>query len=256
MTVRLVSDERGVATITFSRPEVKNALDGDLISEFISRLDELSPDAPCVVIRSEGDVFCAGADLNWMRGMLDHTYEENIADSRTLAALFARLDDLPMPVIVGVQGAAIGGGAGLVAVCDIAVASTSAVLAFSEVRVGIIPSVISPYVVRRCGQSFTTASFVSGVPIDAVTAIRVGLVDAIVEPDALDGAVEEFVAAILAGSPSAVREAKRLVKDVAGRSPSEVRELTIERIAKARISPDGQEGMRAFVERRKPNWTA
>lgn len=256
MTVTLKVDDRKVATITFSRPEVKNAFDSALIEDFIGRLDELAPETRCVVIRSDGEVFSAGADLNWMRGTLDQGYEENLADSRLLATLFARLDELPMPLVVGVQGAAIGGGAGLVAVCDIAVASTKAVLAFSEVRVGLIPAVISPYVVRRAGATFTRAAFVSGVPIDAPTAIRVGLVDALVEPEDLDSGIEEFVTAILAGSPTAVREAKLLVKDVTGHAASEVREMTVERIAKARMSPEGQEGMRAFVERRKPNWTA
>lgn len=254
MTVRLEYDDRGVTTITIARPEVKNALDGRLIAGLTARVGEIDPKARCVVLRSEGDAFCAGADIAWMRAMADNTFEENVANARALAAMFARLDELPMPLLTRVQGAAIGGGAGLVAVSDIAVASTGAVFAFSEVRLGILPAVISPYVVRRCGSAFTTAAFTTGVRFDASRALQAGLVDAVAAPDHLDHTLGSFIEGILASGPRAVNAAKRLVRDIASHPASEVRELTVERIAAAPVTAEGQEGLRAFLERRKPNW--
>jgi methylglutaconyl-CoA hydratase len=256
MTVRLDADARGVATITLAKPDKKNAFDAELISELGARLGEIEPSARCVILQSEGDVFCAGADIQWMGSMVDYTQEENVADSRALAALFAKLDSLPMPLLARVQGAAIGGGAGLVAVADIAVASVAASFSFSEVRLGIVPAVVSPYVVRRCGPSFTTAAFVSGVRFDARRALQAGLVDAVEPPEHLDHTLDGFVQGILASGPRAVAAAKRLVREVAGQPPRDVRELTVERIAAVRVSDEGQEGMRAFLEHREPRWRA
>ena len=256
MSVRLETDSRGVATITLAKPEVKNAFDAELIGELGSRVAEVDPAARCVVLRSEGEAFCAGADVRWMRSMVDYSEAQNLADSHGLAALFAQLDSLPMPLLARVQGIAIGGGAGLVAVADIAVASSAASFAFSEVRLGIVPAVVSPYVVRRCGPAFATAAFVSGVRFDASRALQAGLVDAVDAPDHIDHTLDGFVQGILAGGPAAVTTAKRLVREVAGRSPQEVRTLTAERIAAVRVSEEGQEGMRAFIERREPRWRA
>jgi len=221
--VRSEVDARRVVRITLDHPERKNAFDAELIADLTSAMGKIDSAARAVVLQSEGDTFCAGADIDWMRGMADFSLEENVADSRALAAMFRAIHDLPMPVVARVQGAAIGGGAGLVAVTDIAVASTAATFAFTETRLGILPAVV-------------------------------GLVEAVEEPAALDARVDSLVAAILAGGPQAVSAAKRLVRDVEGRGLDEVTELTVERIARARVGSEGQEGMRAFLEKREPNW--
>ena len=252
--VRLATDDRGVSRITLARPERKNAFDAALIAELTGAIRQVPADARCVVLGSEGDAFCAGADLEWMRGMATYSLEENRADSAALAMLFAALDELPMPLIARVQGAAIGGGAGLVAIADIAVATDAAVFAFTEVRLGILPAVISPYVVRKVGPAFATAAFTTGIRFDAHRAFEIGLVESVVHDHQLDEQVEAFVVAILAGGPAAVRAAKRLVREVTGRAPAEVRDLTVERIATIRVGEEGQEGMRAFLERRRPSW--
>jgi methylglutaconyl-CoA hydratase len=252
--VRLEIDERGITWITLARPEVRNAFDADLIARLAAILGRIDPTSRAVVLRSEGDAFCAGADLNWMRSMADFSLAENMADSRALAQLFRALDELPMPLLARVQGAAIGGGCGLVAVADIAVASTEAVFAFTEVRLGILPAVVSPYVVRKIGFAHATALFTTGIRFDAQRAYEVGLVEAVVEPAKLDGKIEFYLDAIVAGGPHAVNAAKRLVRDVADHSVADVREMTVERIAGIRVSDEGQEGMRSFLERRKPKW--
>ncbi|HVR89064.1 MAG TPA: enoyl-CoA hydratase-related protein [Candidatus Limnocylindria bacterium] len=252
--VHVAVDDRRVARITIVRPDVKNAFNAELIAQLTRAAKDVPADARCVVLASEGDTFCAGADLAWMRGVADYSLDENLADSRALADLFATLDALPMPVIARVQGAAIGGGAGLVAMADIAVAVEAATFAFTEVRLGILPAVISPYVVRKVGPSFATAAFTTGIRFDSHRAFETGLVHSVVDPGQLDPEVERFVDAILAGGPSAVNAAKKLVRDVAGRAPAEVRDLTVERIAGARVSGEGQDGMRAFLEKRKPRW--
>jgi methylglutaconyl-CoA hydratase len=252
--VRLEIDERGISWITLARPKVRNAFDADLIARLAAILGRIDPTSRAVVLRSEGDAFCAGADLNWMRSMADFSLAENIADSRALAQLFRALDELPMPLLVRVQGAAIGGGCGLVAVADIAVASTEAVFAFTEVRLGILPAVVSPYVVRKIGFAHATALFTTGIRFDAQRAYEVGLVEAVVEPAKLDGKIEFYLDAIVAGGPHAVNAAKRLVRDVTGHPVAESREMTVERIAGIRVSDEGQEGMRSFLERRKPKW--
>lgn len=252
--VRLDVDARGVASITLARPERRNAFDAELIGEIVGALARIDLGARAVVLRSEGDAFCAGADLNWMKSMVDFGLEQNLADSRALAEMFRALDDLPMPLVARVQGAAIGGGAGLVAVADIAIASTEAAFGFTEVRLGIIPAVVSPYVVRKIGRAHATALFVSGVRFDAARALEIGLVEAVESPEELDAKVELYVDAIVAGGPHAVNAAKRIVREVAGRPVSEVRDLTIERIAALRVSGEGQEGMHAFLERRPARW--
>jgi methylglutaconyl-CoA hydratase len=247
-------DERRVARITLNRPDVKNAFNAELIKQLAATVDAVPGDARCVVLASEGDTFCAGADLAWMRSMADYTVDENRADSGALADLFARFDDLEMPIIARVQGAAIGGGAGLVAMADIAVAAEEAVFAFTEVRLGILPAVISPYVVRKVGLSFATAAFTTGIRFDSHRAFATGLVHSVVDAGQLDPEIGRFVDAIISGGPHAVNAAKKLVREVAGQTPAEVRDLTVRRIADARVSAEGQDGMRAFLEKRAPSW--
>jgi len=251
---RLTTDARGVATLLLARPERKNAFDAALIAELADAARRVPADARCAILASEGDVFCAGADVAWMRSTADGSEEENRRDAEDLAEMFAALDALPVPLVARVQGAAIGGGAGLAMLADVAVASRAATFAFSEVRLGIIPAVIAPYVVRRIGPVRATALFVSGVRLDAERAQALGLVDEVA--DDLDAAVARWVEAVLAGSPQAVRAAKRLTRDVAGRTPAEARERAVEAIARIRVSAEGQEGLRAFLEKRKPRWQA
>lgn len=243
-----------VTRITIARAERKNAFDAEVIRSLTAAAREVERTTRLVVLQSEGDTFCAGADLEWMRGMAGFTLEENRADSRALAEMYRALYELEVPLVARVQGAAIGGGAGLVAVADIAVASSEASFAFTETRLGILPAVVSPYVVRKIGPVRATALFVTGSRIDATRAHEIGLVERVVEPADLDAAVGRVIEAILEAGPEAVRAAKRLVREVDGRAPADVFDLTIERIAKLRVSHEGQEGMRAFLERRKPRW--
>lgn len=252
--VRTAVDERRVARVTIMRADRKNAFDAEVIAQLTRAVEAVPGDTRCVVLGSEGDTFCAGADLAWMRSMADYTLEENLADSSALAELFAKLDGLAMPIIARIQGPAIGGGTGLVAMADIAVAVEAATFAFTEVRLGILPAVISPYVVRKVGPSFATAVFTTGIRFDSHRAFAVGLIHSVVDEGQLDAEVSRFVDAIVSGGPEAVNAAKRLVREVTGRTPAEVRELTVQRIASARVGAEGQDGMRAFLEKRAPRW--
>ncbi|MDQ2915153.1 MAG: enoyl-CoA hydratase-related protein [Chloroflexota bacterium] len=253
-TVTLTTETRGISRITIARPERKNAFDAALIAELTAAVKRVDPSARAVVLQSEGDTFCAGADVEWMRGMADYSLDQNIADSKALAGMFRALYDLEMPLVARVQGAAFGGGAGLVAVADIAVASTEASFAFTETRLGILPAVVSPYVVRKIGPARATALFVTGSRIDAKRAHEIGLVERLVEPSDLDAAVGRVLDAILSGGPKAVNAAKRLVREIEGRPIDEIADLTVKRIAEIRVSHEGQEGLRAFLERRDPRW--
>ena len=252
--VRVETDERGVARLVIARPERKNAFDAALIAELISAIARIDRSSRAVVLQSEGDTFCAGADIEWMRGTAGYSLEQNIADSTALARMFRALYDLEMPLVARVQGAAIGGGAGLVAVADIGVVSTEASFAFTETRLGILPAVVSPYVVRKIGPARATALFVTGSRIDAKRAHEIGLVERVVEPSDLDAAVGRVLEAIRSGGPKAVNAAKRLVREIEGRRIDEVTDLTVKRIAEIRVSEEGQEGLRAFLERRDPRW--
>jgi methylglutaconyl-CoA hydratase len=253
-TVTLSAETRGISRITIARPDRKNAFDAALIAELTAAVERVDPSARAVVLQSEGDTFCAGADVEWMRGMADYSLDQNIADSKALAGMFRALYDLDMPLVARVQGAAFGGGAGLVAVADLAVASTEASFAFTETRLGILPAVVSPYVVRKIGPARATALFVTGSRIDAKRAHEIGLVERLVEPTDLDAAVGRVLDAILSGGPKAVNAAKRLVREVEGRTVDEVADLTVKRIAEIRVTHEGQEGLRAFLERRDPGW--
>jgi methylglutaconyl-CoA hydratase len=254
--LRFETDARGVAWITIARAERKNVFDAALIDALTTTVGSVDPATRAVVLASEGDTFCAGADLKWMKSMVDYSLERNTADSRALATMFQAFDDLPMPLLARVQGAALGGGAGLVGVADIAVASTEAVFGFTEVRFGILPAVVSPYVVRKIGPAHATTLFTSGIRFDARRAQEIGLVEAVEAPEELDAKLELYIDAVVAGGPNAVKAAKRLVREVAGRPVADVRALTVERIAALRVSAEGQEGMRAFLERRKARWDA
>ena len=253
--LRLEIDDRGVAVLTLDRPAVRNAFDAGLVEALARSFDDLAgdPSARVVVLTGAGTAFSAGADLEWMRSMREATAEENRADAARLQAMLRALDELPMPTIGRIGGPAIGGGVGLVAACDVVVAASSATFAFSEVRLGLAPAVIAPFVVRKIGHSAARALFVTGRRFDAVEAQRVGLVHEFADEGDLDRAVDAVVGDCLAGAPAAAAACKALPALAAGPA-DDVAEQTAALIAELRVSEEGQEGMTAFLERRPPRW--
>jgi methylglutaconyl-CoA hydratase len=245
--------EDRVARVTLNRPDVRNALNDALIAELTdwaagaSRAGALR----AVVLAGAGSVFCAGADLHWMSRMVAYSHDENVRDAAALARMFEALDTLPFPVIGRIQGAALGGGAGLAAVCDIAIAADDATFGFTEVKLGILPAVISPYVVAKVGVSAARELFLTGARFPASRARDIGLVHTVVGPAALDQAVDSVLSELASSAPGAVAEAKALIRTIAGRSPGSVMNITTETIARQRVSDEGQRGMRAFLEKRK-----
>jgi methylglutaconyl-CoA hydratase len=250
------SQEGQVAHVRLNRPDVRNAFNAELIATLTSTFEELGNDenVRAIVLSGEGPVFCGGADISWMRASLDLSYGDNVADARRMSDMFRTIDRCPKPVIVKIHGAALGGGAGLAAVCDIVIASSDAVFGFTEVKLGIIPAVISPFVLAKIGASHARALFLTGERFDAKRAHHIGLVHEVVVADTLDVSVERIVNEILSAGPSAVAAAKALVPRVREASYVESRDLTAEAIAKQRTSSEGQEGLRAFLERRKAGW--
>lgn len=253
-----VALEAGVATVTLNRPEAHNAFQAALIGELTEAFRVLGADerVRAIVLTGAGPSFSAGADIASMRASLDLTTEENRADAGRLADLFETIDACPRPTIARVNGAAYGGGVGLVATCDIAVAAAGATFAFSEVRLGIAPAVISPYVLRRIGEANARALFLTGTRFDAERACAIGLVHHVALPDQLDAAVAEQTAAIRAAAPGAVAATKALVRQLRGLATPDAREATTALIARLRTGAEGQEGLRAFLEKRKPAWAA
>jgi methylglutaconyl-CoA hydratase len=209
-----------------------------------------------VVLTGAGSIFCAGADVQWMAKMVDYSHEENLADARTAASMFLALDSIPVPLIARVQGAALGGGAGLAAVCDVVVAAEDAVFGFTEVVLGILPAMISPYVVSKIGLSAAREFCLNGARFPAARAKEIGLVHDVVAPERLDLTVDRHVQQFRKAAPSAVAATKRLVREVAGRKPADVMAITVDAIARQRVSPEGQDGLRAFLEKRPPKWLA
>jgi methylglutaconyl-CoA hydratase len=234
--------------VTLARPERKNALDAELIGALAEAFSDIG-DARAVVLAGEGDVFCAGADVEWMRASVELSYEENVADSTRLRRMYEAIDNCPVPVVARVQRYALGGALGLICCADAVVAADDALFAFSEVKLGIIPAVISPFAIARIGPGAARRYFITGERIPAETALRIGLVHEVVPEAGLDDEVERVVAEILSSGPEAVRHAKRLVLD----APLDGLE-TARRTAERRASGEGQEGLRAFLERRRPAW--
>lgn len=231
--------------VTLARPETRNAFDAALIAELAEAFVDVGK-ARAVLLAGDGPSFCAGADVDWMRASVDLDFDANVADANALRGMLETIDRCPAPVIARVQGHALGGGAGLVACADIAVADARAVFAFSEVKLGIVPAVISPFALAKIGPGWARRYFVTGERFDAATALRIGLVH---EVDAdLDAAVERVVAELRSAGPRAARHAKRLVLERPD-GPE-----TARRIAERRTSEEGQEGLRAFLERRSPDW--
>jgi methylglutaconyl-CoA hydratase len=246
-----------VATIWMNRPDLHNAFDEILIAELTAACVALDDDADVrvVVLAGHGKSFSAGADLNWMRRAANNGLDDNLNDARALAHMLRTLAEINKPTIARVQGAALGGGMGLAAACDVAVASTKAVFATSEVRFGIIPSAISPYVLRAIGARQATRYFQTAERIDAVRAREIGLVHETVAPEALDAKVREIVDSLLQGGPLAQAAAKDLIRAVDGQPVNDTLvEETAHRIAHLRATPEAREGIGAFLEKRSPNW--
>jgi len=245
-----------VARVWMNRPDLRNAFDGLMITELRKVLFDLrSLDAVrVVVLGGRGPAFCAGADLQWMKAMAAFTREENMREAQALADLFFTVYESPKPIVARVHGAALGGGAGLVAACDIPVAALGTQFGFTEVRLGILPAVISPYVIGKIGEAAARELFLTGERFEAVRAQEIGLIRAAVPEDDLDSAVEGRVKELLQAGPRAIAEAKALIREVAWRRVEDVQRYTVERIDEIRTTAEGQEGMRAFLEKRKPYW--
>ncbi len=246
-----------IATITLNRPEVHNAFNEVMIAELTEVFKKISEDevVRVVVLTGKGRSFSAGADLNWMKKMKDYSYQQNLADSLKLAELFYLMYSLPQPIIARVNGAAIGGGTGLVAVCDIAIASENAKFSLSEVKLGLVPACISPYVIRKVGEGKCREFFLTGERLSAQKALELGLVNRVVPPESLDQAVQEKVNQLLSSGPKALAMCKKLLKNVPSMSFEKAKTYTADMIAQMRIGDEGQEGMNAFLEKRKPKWT-
>lgn len=256
-TVITSINTRGVARVILNRPEKHNAFDDAVIAELRAAFDQLAgrDEVRVVVLASEGRNFSAGADLGWMKRMAAYDYDHNLADARLLAGMLQALHGLPQPTIARVQGSAFGGAVGLVSCCDMAVAGEGAGFCLSEVKIGLIPATISPYVIRAMGERAARRYFTTAERFDAATALRLGLVSEVVTDEELDTGVEQLIDTLLQNGPRAVREAKRLVADVAGRDiDGALVGETCERIARIRVSEEGQEGLGAFLNKRKPGW--
>jgi methylglutaconyl-CoA hydratase len=252
-------DERGVATITLNRPEVHNAFDDLLIAHLIDLIKQArdNPHVNLLVLASTGKSFSAGADLGWMRRMADATREDNLKDAHQLAALMENLNNFPCPTVARIQGTVMGGGVGLVACCDVAIASDNAFFALSEVKLGLAPAVISPYVIAKIGTSQARRYFVTAERFSAIRAAAIDLVHEVVPAVELEAKTEQIIATLLANGPQAMRRAKELAQ-VANPLPatSALRDYTTGVIADLRASEEGKEGLRAFLEKELPGWIA
>ena len=259
MSTLHIAYDAGVARITLSQPEIRNAFSDVAIADITQAFLTVGEraDVRAVVLAAEGPAFCAGADLNWMRRMADYTRDENRDDAGKLAEMLRVIYECPKPTIARVQGDVYAGGMGLVAACDMAVAADSAGFCLSEVKIGLIPATISPYVIRAMGARAAHRYFLTGERFDAAEAQRIGFVHEVASADALDGKLAAMLKPLLGAGPAAVRACKQLVIDVAGRDiePGLVA-ATVEGIATIRASAEGKEGVQAFLSKRKPSWLA
>ena len=257
----IVSERRGaVEYLTLNRPEVRNAFNEPVIAELTAWAEATRGAAArgeirVAVIAGAGTVFCAGADVAWMARTVTYTEVENVGDATAMSRMFAAIDRLPLPVIGRIQGAALGGGAGLAAVCDIVVAGDEALFGFTETKLGILPAVISPFALAKIGRSAARELFLTGARFSAARAKEIGLVHAVVPGAELDAAVDRYVAELLTAGPEAIAAAKALIAAVWGRSTDEATAVTAAAIAARRVSAEGQEGLRAFLEKRTPSWS-
>jgi methylglutaconyl-CoA hydratase len=259
MTYRFleVRREGPVEYLTLNRPDVRNALNDEVIAELTAWAASVRTlgDVRVIVLAGAGKLFCAGADVVWMAKTIDYTQEENLRDAVVLSQMFAALDTLPLPLIGRIHGAALGGGAGLAAVCDVVVAEDQAVFGFTETKLGIIPAAISPFVLAKIGRSAARELFLTGARFSAARAREIGLVHTVVPAAGLDDAVAGFIKEFVTAGPEAIAAAKALIPRVAGRPIEEAGPITAEAIATRRVSKEGQEGLRAFLEKRAPSWS-
>jgi methylglutaconyl-CoA hydratase len=245
-----------VRTLVLSRPEVRNAFNAETIFEVTDALRELMllDDHRVLVIAADGPMFCAGADFHWMSSLAEASFEENQDDSRRLFDMFHTLYNYPRPTIARVQGAALGGGAGMVASCDLAVMADDAKIAFSEVRLGLVPAVISPFVIRKIGEGHARELFLTGMSISANRAYEIGLVNRIEPIETLDQGIHTYIQQLLSCGSQSQAIAKELLRDVPGKDMERAKDFTARIIAAQRVTEEGQEGMRAFLEKRKPKF--
>jgi methylglutaconyl-CoA hydratase len=259
--VRTAIEQRAlgaVARVTLNRPDLHNAFNEVMIQELQSTFAAFNrqSEVRVVVLQAESKSFCAGADLNWMKKMVDYTFEQNVEDAHALAAMLRTIHDCPKPVIARVHGAAFGGGVGLVAACDMAVAVENATFSLSEVKLGLLPAVISPFVLKKIGSGNAHRYFLTAERFSAAEALRIGLLHEIVrDANALDAAVDRLIEALLNNGPEAVAHCKVLIEQVCHMEWNRAVDITTKMIAERRSSREGQEGMKAFLEKRSPNWT-
>jgi methylglutaconyl-CoA hydratase len=252
-----VDTDKHIARVTLDRPDVHNAFNDELIKAVTEAFTELGKrdDIRVIIFGGNGKSFCAGADLNWMKRMVQYSHDENVEDARALARMFLAIARCPKPVIGRIHGAALGGGAGLAAACDIAVAVESAQFGFTEVKLGILPAVISPFVIARIGTARAREFFITGERFLAAVAQNIGLIQHVVAHEfALDALIESKISQILTSAPGAVAAAKELIFGVAARTLETSLDFTAETIARVRAGEEGQAGMKAFLERQKPPW--
>jgi methylglutaconyl-CoA hydratase len=252
-----VEKKDGVARVTLDRPELRNAFDDALIGSLTRTFQDVAADKAIrvMILAGNGPAFCAGADLNWMKRMAGYGYQENLADARALADMLAALDRLPKPTIARVHGPVFAGGTGLVAACDIAVGTPEAKMCLSEAKLGLSPATISPYVIRAMGEREARRYFLTAEVFEAQEALRIGMLSMLVPATELDAAVDSLLKHLLAGGPEAHAKIKALIRAVAGRRPDDALAAeTAKQIAEIRGSPEGKEGIAAFLEKRKASW--
>ena len=251
-------DSLGVARITLNNPDKHNAFDDQIIGQLTEAFVAIASnsDVRVMVLGSEGKSFSAGADLEWMKRMASYSYDENLRDASALALMLKTLNQMPQPTIARVQGAAFGGAVGLVSCCDMAVAATNASFSLSEVKIGLVPATISPYVIAAIGERWARRYFLTAERFDAQRAMQIGLVNEAVNAEQLDQQINSLIEALLVNGPEAVMAAKQLVFDVSGKPIDQnLIDHSCEVIAAIRVSEQGQEGLNAFLEKRKPHWT-
>ena len=256
-TLLSVRHVAAIAHVQLARPDVRNAFNAELIEELHRTFEALAKDEAvrAVVLSGAGKVFCGGADITWMRGALDLLQSENFEDARSMSRMFRAIDRFPKPVIGRIHGAAMGGGAGLIAVCDIAIASRSTTFGFTETKLGILPAVISPFVLAKIGVSHARALALTGERFDASRALAIGLIHEVVQDESgLDAAVARVIAEIATASPTGIAATKALFARVREATYADTLDLTAEAIAAQRTSAEGQDGLRAFLEKRQPAW--
>jgi methylglutaconyl-CoA hydratase len=251
-----ITREGPVDHLVLNRPDVRNAINDEMIRELTAWAESAraDPSLRAVVLSGAGTHFCAGADLAWMSSMVRYTLDENVRDAMAGSTMFDALNTLPVPLIGRVHGAALGGGCGFAAVCDIVVAEDSAVFGFTETKLGILPAMIAPFVLAKIGVSAARELFLTGMRFPASRAREIGLIHAIAPTAELDTRVQQYVREVLTAAPTAIARAKTLLQQIAGRPPADVRELTCRTIAEQRVSAEGQDGMLAFLEKRKAGW--